>query len=155
MIDFSSSCSSFRRLKFSCSLPVSGPSSWSPSSPSYSCMVVMLVVRRVWRVCLIIWRDTTKVQLDSKLEFWVSIVHSKGERSLAGSPVPESDHFVQLSVEELSLGECEGGVVHTWSELYKFGDHCVKSESHLFKMATNMCSQLVTAVDTNYDRNQL
>ena len=78
-------------------------------------------------MCLIIWRDTTKVQLDSKLEFWVSIVHSKGERSLAGSPVPESDHFVQLSVEELSLGECEGRVLHTWSGIERFGDHGEKS----------------------------
>ena len=60
--------------------------------------------------------DVIKIQLDSTLEICRTVTHTEEKSSLAGSPMPKTDNFVQFRVQKVPLweGEGGGGVSHHW-----------------------------------------
>ena len=64
-------------------------------------------IRRLsWQSWLVrmIWLQTiTHVQVYSMLELWLPIIHNKVEVALACLPEPQSDDFIKLCMEIVSL----------------------------------------------------
>ena len=55
--------------------------------------------------------------MDAMVLELIRLTHRKGERSLAGYPVPKKDHFILFGVKEDPLVEGKGVVRHLVNEL--------------------------------------